>query len=217
MGGMASGPGRVVPRVDRTVPFEAVDTALDGVSLPVDRLAAGRRAATGGAAVEEIPDQAAALTTGGGAGDGSEPDASTTVLSDADTAAPAPAATALAGTSKAVQADGLLLRTVERQPPGPGELAGPGPATLTPLDLFAADDSAIGASTGGRFRGDPDPRRPVGRPATSASPRCGSGRRGELAAGRLFTAPAGEQDPAETDCEISASSEKQNQLLAWDL
>ena len=41
-------------------------------------------------------------------------DASTTVLSDADTAAPALAATALAGTSKVVQTDGLMLRAVER-------------------------------------------------------------------------------------------------------
>lgn len=74
--------------------------------------------------VEEILDQAAALTTGGGAGDGSESDASTTALCDPDPAAPAPSATALAGTSEVVQADGLLLRTVERQPPGPGEAAG---------------------------------------------------------------------------------------------
>ncbi|NDZ87984.1 potassium transporter TrkA, partial [Streptomyces sp. SID10115] len=61
--------------------------------------------------VEELLDQAAAVaglaTT----------DASVTVLSDADTAAPALAATAVAGTSKVVHADGLLLRAVERTPP----------------------------------------------------------------------------------------------------
>ncbi|MFB6627157.1 NAD-binding protein [Streptomyces sp. NPDC056374] len=43
-------------------------------------------------------------------------DATTIVLSDADTAAPALAATAVTGTRKIVQADGLLLRAVERPP-----------------------------------------------------------------------------------------------------
>lgn len=64
--------------------------------------------------IEELLDQAAALATGGTQGDGAASDASTTVLSDADTAAPALAATALVGTSKVVQTDGLLLRAVER-------------------------------------------------------------------------------------------------------
>lgn len=41
-------------------------------------------------------------------------DASTTVLSDADTAAPSLVAAAVAGTSKIVQADGKLLRAVDR-------------------------------------------------------------------------------------------------------
>lgn len=43
-----------------------------------------------------------------------ELDASTTVLSDADTAAPALVAAAVVGSSKVVQADGLLLRAAER-------------------------------------------------------------------------------------------------------
>ncbi|MBM7172467.1 NAD-binding protein, partial [Streptomyces sp. G44] len=57
-------------------------------------------------------------------------DATVTVLSDADTAAPALAATAVAGTSKVVHADGLLLRAVERTPPEPGDVAPRGLATL---------------------------------------------------------------------------------------
>lgn len=70
--------------------------------------------------IEELLDQAAALATGGAdAGF----DASTTVLSDADTAAPALAATAVVGTTKVVQTDGLLLRAVER-PPGWGGQTG---------------------------------------------------------------------------------------------
>ncbi|MER7047466.1 NAD-binding protein [Streptomyces jumonjinensis] len=66
-------------------------------------------------------------------------DASTTVLSDADTAAPALAATAVAGTSKVVQADGLLLRAVERTPPGRGEIADPGLCALALLSATAND------------------------------------------------------------------------------
>ncbi|MGW3262703.1 NAD-binding protein [Streptomyces sp. NPDC001056] len=65
--------------------------------------------------IEELLDQAAALAYAGGDDGGRE--ASTTVLSDADTAAPALAATALAGTSKVVQTEGLLLRAVERPLP----------------------------------------------------------------------------------------------------
>ncbi|MFB7406841.1 NAD-binding protein [Streptomyces sp. NPDC056202] len=51
-----------------------------------------------------------------GQGPGHGHDATTIVLSDADTAAPALAATAVTGTRKIVQADGLLLRAVERAP-----------------------------------------------------------------------------------------------------
>ncbi|MGV9456080.1 NAD-binding protein [Streptomyces sp. NPDC003635] len=84
--------------------------------------------------IEELLDQAAALATGDGV-----TDASTTVLSDADTAAPALVATALVGTSKVVQTDGLLLRAVERQPAGPGEVAAPGLATLALLSSSGTD------------------------------------------------------------------------------
>ncbi|MEU0275905.1 NAD-binding protein [Streptomyces sp. NPDC006307] len=68
-----------------------------------------------------------------------EVDASTTVLSDADTAAPALAATAVAGTSKIVHADGLLLRAVERTPPGRGDVADPGLCTLALLSATTND------------------------------------------------------------------------------
>ncbi|KPI12032.1 TrkA-N domain protein [Actinobacteria bacterium OK074] len=78
--------------------------------------------------IEELLDQAAALAAGDEVPGGF--DASTTVLSDADTAAPALAATAVAGTTKVVQTDGLLLRAVDRPPPAPGEIADPGLAVL---------------------------------------------------------------------------------------
>ncbi|WP_329336580.1 NAD-binding protein [Streptomyces sp. NBC_00663] len=83
--------------------------------------------------IEELLDQAAALAAGGegdGGGGGGGFDASTTVLSDADTAAPALVASAVAGTSKVVQTDGLLLRAVERVP---GQGGGAGLATLALL------------------------------------------------------------------------------------
>ncbi|WP_416962547.1 NAD-binding protein [Streptomyces sp. Agncl-13] len=98
--------------------------------------------------IEELLDQAAALATGEGGGTGSGFDASTTVLSDADTAAPALAATALAGTSKVVQTDGLLLRAVERPPPGPGEVADPGLATLALLSATSSDPAGADGSEG---------------------------------------------------------------------
>ncbi|MGW0998524.1 NAD-binding protein [Streptomyces sp. NPDC002520] len=81
--------------------------------------------------IEELLDQAATLA----AGDGEEGslEASTTVLSDADTAAPALAATAVAGTSKVVQTEGLLLRAVERTPPPGGLVTDPGLCTLALL------------------------------------------------------------------------------------
>ncbi|TRO61659.1 TrkA family potassium uptake protein [Streptomyces sp. IB201691-2A2] len=86
---------------------------------------------------------------GGGEGGPSRPallDASTTVLSDADTAAPALAATAVAGTSKVVQTDGLMLRAVERQPPGPGEVADPGLCTLALLSATTNDPAGADGS-----------------------------------------------------------------------
>ncbi|MFI9547532.1 NAD-binding protein [Streptomyces sp. NPDC052016] len=91
--------------------------------------------------IEELLDQAAALAIGGVAGDAVVGDASTTVLSDADTAAPALAATAVVGTTKVVQTDGLLLRAVERPPPGPGQAVDPRRATLALLSSTGNDPS----------------------------------------------------------------------------
>ncbi|WP_037676895.1 NAD(P)-binding protein [Streptomyces griseus] len=94
--------------------------------------------------IEELLDQAAALATG--AGDPAAGDASTTVLSDADTAAPALAATAVAGTTKVVHTDGLLLRAVDRPPPGPGQVADPGLATLALLSTTSNDPAGADGS-----------------------------------------------------------------------
>ncbi|GHC00589.1 potassium transporter TrkA [Streptomyces anthocyanicus] len=91
--------------------------------------------------IEELLDQSATLATGDGAGAGS-----TTVLSDADTAAPALAATALVGTSKVVETDGLLLRAVERNPPRPGEVADPGLCTLALLSATSNDPAGADGS-----------------------------------------------------------------------
>ncbi|MFI5859974.1 potassium channel family protein [Streptomyces sp. NPDC051546] len=101
--------------------------------------------------LEELLDQAALV---------SEPgidlrglDSATTVLSDADTAAPALVASAVAGTSKVIQADGLLLRAVERTPPGPGEVADPGLCTLALLSATAVDPAGADGSELGGDRG----------------------------------------------------------------
>ncbi|MGW3206142.1 NAD-binding protein [Streptomyces sp. NPDC001135] len=96
--------------------------------------------------IEELLDQAAALAAGNGEG-GS--DASTTVLSDADTAAPALAATAVAGTSKVVQTEGLLLRAVERPS------AGSGLCTLALLSPAGTDAAGGDGPEGG---GEQEPR-----------------------------------------------------------
>ncbi|WP_405544678.1 NAD-binding protein [Streptomyces phaeochromogenes] len=125
--------------------------------------------------IEALLDQASALAMAGIAdtgeaagasngtnagGDGGPPrpvllDASTTVLSDADTAAPALAATAVAGTSKVVQTDGLMLRAVERQPPGPGEVADPGLCTLA---LLSATTNDPAGADGSESSGENGPR-----------------------------------------------------------
>ncbi|MFI5687341.1 NAD-binding protein [Streptomyces sp. NPDC051636] len=99
--------------------------------------------------IEELLDQAAALAGTDAAAD----DASTVVLSDADTAAPALAATAVAGTSKVVQTDGLLLRAVERPPPGPGQVAGPGLCTLALLSATGSDPAWADGSEGSGEQG----------------------------------------------------------------
>lgn len=94
--------------------------------------------------LEELLDQAAAVAMPGI--DPALLDASTTVLSDADTAAPALAATALTGSSKVIQAEGLLLRAAERPPPRPGEAADPGLCTLALLSSTTNDPAGAEGS-----------------------------------------------------------------------
>ncbi|MFE3579648.1 potassium channel family protein [Streptomyces vinaceus] len=117
--------------------------------------------------LEELLDQAAIVAEPGI--DLRELDSSTTVLSDADTAAPALAASAIAGTSKVVQADGLILRAVERQPPGRGEVADPGLCTLA---LLSATTSDPAGSEGSELSGDRGPQLlPDDRAVTAATGR----------------------------------------------
>lgn len=95
--------------------------------------------------LEELLDQAATVAAQGAGAAGDDAtgaDASTTVLSDADTVAPALVATAVAGTSKVIEADGLLLRAVERAPAPPGRSDDPGLCTLALLSPSASDPAA---------------------------------------------------------------------------
>ncbi|MER5356800.1 NAD-binding protein [Streptomyces sp. NPDC002785] len=94
--------------------------------------------------LETLLDQAAAVTAPGL--DPAALDASTTVLSDADTAAPALAATALTGSSKVIQAEGLLLRAAERTPPEDGRIADPGLCTLALLSSTTHDPAGAEGS-----------------------------------------------------------------------
>ncbi|MCX5383955.1 TrkA family potassium uptake protein [Streptomyces sp. NBC_00083] len=94
--------------------------------------------------LQELLDQAAALTAPDPGPAGAE--SSTTVLSDADTAAPALAATALAGTSKVVHADGVLLRAGQRPPPRRGEVTDPGLCTLALLSSTTNDPAGAEGS-----------------------------------------------------------------------
>ncbi|MCC9687352.1 NAD-binding protein [Streptomyces sp. MNU103] len=104
--------------------------------------------------IEELLDQAAEVAGGTSAGHrgghgghgGHGADIATTVLSDADTTAPALVATALVGTSKVVDAEGLLLRAVERRPPRPGEVADPGLCTLALLSATSNDPAGAEGS-----------------------------------------------------------------------
>ncbi|MFC5670157.1 potassium channel family protein [Streptomyces incanus] len=106
--------------------------------------------------IEELLDQAAELSDGDTQGRGyPRADTSTTVLSDADTAAPALVATALVGTSKIVDTDGLMLRAVERHPPRPGEVADPGLCTLA---LLSATSNDPAGSDGSEDSGDQGPQ-----------------------------------------------------------
>ncbi|MEU6403795.1 NAD-binding protein [Streptomyces sp. NPDC046985] len=102
--------------------------------------------------IEDLLDQAAGLAAGDDASFG---DASTTVLSDADTAAPALAASAVAGTGKLVQTEGFLLRAVERPPPAPGQVADPGLCTLALLSATSTDPAGVDGSEGS---GEQSPR-----------------------------------------------------------
>lgn len=147
----------------------------------------------------ELLDQAAALSLPGLTEQAL--DASTTVLSDADTAAPALAATAVAGTSKVVQADGLLLRAVERTPPARREVADPGLCTLALLSSTTNDPAGAEGSDRSGQEGPrllPDDRsvaEATGRGTVvleAISHRAGSGGPGQLAGrsvplGRLFS------------------------------
>ncbi|MGW7395835.1 NAD-binding protein [Streptomyces cyaneofuscatus] len=101
--------------------------------------------------LEELLDQAAAVAMPGI--DPALLDASTTVLSDADTAAPALAATALTGSSKVIQAEGLLLRAAERPPPRPGETLDPGLCTLALLSSTTNDPAGSEGSEGSGAEG----------------------------------------------------------------
>ncbi|WP_145872011.1 NAD-binding protein [Streptomyces capillispiralis] len=106
--------------------------------------------------IEELLDQAAELAGGTAASRGdAEADIATTVLSDADTTAPALVATALVGTSKVVDAEGLLLRAVERRPPRPGEVADPGLCTLA---LLSATSNDPAGAEGSEDSGDQGPQ-----------------------------------------------------------
>lgn len=107
--------------------------------------------------IEELLDQAAELSVSGDTQGRGYPrtDISTTVLSDADTAAPALVATALVGTSKIVDTDGLLLRAVERRPPRSGEVADPGLCTLA---LLSATSNDPAGSEGSEDSGDQGPQ-----------------------------------------------------------
>lgn len=103
--------------------------------------------------LEALLDQAAAVASPGL--DQTALDASTTVLSDADTAAPALAATALSGSSKVIQAEGLLLRAAERTPPRDGQVADPGLCTLALLSSTTHDPAG---TEGSDSSGDEGPR-----------------------------------------------------------
>ncbi|MDX2296808.1 MULTISPECIES: NAD-binding protein [Streptomyces] len=101
--------------------------------------------------LEELLDQAALVALPGA--DRAVLDASTTVLSDADTAAPALVATAIADTNKVVQADGLLLRASERPVPGRGEVPDPGLCTLALLSSTASEPAGFEGSDAGSAPG----------------------------------------------------------------
>ncbi|MFD3582826.1 NAD-binding protein [Streptomyces sp. NPDC058683] len=132
--------------------------------------------------IEELLDQAAVLAVGdtdGGAGD-----TSTTVLSDADTAAPALAATALAGTGKVIQTDGLVLRAVDLPP---GALAGQdADQGLCTLALFSANSNGPEPAEG---TGEQGPRLLPDDAEVRAA-----GERGVMVLEQVSSSPAAAQD-----------------------
>ncbi|MGW3423339.1 NAD-binding protein [Streptomyces phaeochromogenes] len=147
---------RLVVRLYNRRLGQHIEALLDQASA----LAMAGIADTGEAAGANAGGDGEGDSRGNGGGDGRPPrpvllDASTTVLSDADTAAPALAATAVAGTSKVVQTDGLMLRAVERQPPGPGEVADPGLCTLA---LLSATTNDPAGADGSESSGEHGPR-----------------------------------------------------------
>ncbi|MEV7556480.1 NAD(P)-binding protein [Streptomyces sp. NPDC089795] len=93
-----------------------------------------------GGYLAELLDQAA-VVAGGSAGE-----SAITVLSDADTAAPALAATVVAGTSKVLQADGLLFRAIERTPQQRRTASGPVLCTLALLSSTTEDPAGAEGS-----------------------------------------------------------------------
>lgn len=95
--------------------------------------------------LEDVLDQAATLAIPG-SGTGAF-DASTTILSDADTAAPALTAAAVAGSSKVVQAQGLLLRAAERPPARTEDPDDDDPALCTLALLTDTDTDTEGPGT----------------------------------------------------------------------
>ncbi|SED18511.1 Trk K+ transport system, NAD-binding component [Streptomyces sp. 2131.1] len=108
--------------------------------------------------LETLLDQAAAVASPGL--DQAAIDASTTVLSDADTAAPALAATALAGSTRVIRAEGLFLRAAERTPPRGGQVADPGLCTLALLSSTTHDPAGAEGSDSSGAEGPqllPDP------------------------------------------------------------
>ncbi|MEU9378118.1 NAD(P)-binding protein [Streptomyces sp. NPDC048255] len=88
----------------------------------------------------QLLDQAA-VVAGGSAGE-----SAITVLSDADTAAPALAATVVAGTSEVLQADGLLFRAIERTPQQRRTATGPVLCTLALLSSTTEDPAGTEGS-----------------------------------------------------------------------
>ncbi|GAA3748705.1 potassium channel family protein [Streptomyces tremellae] len=103
-----------------------------------------------GEQLADLLDQAGAAADGGQGPQAAAAGSLTTVLSDIATAAPALAATAVAGTSRAIVAGGVLLRAVERGAPTEGGAPQPPLATLA---LLSTGTTGAGAP----YRGGDSP------------------------------------------------------------